>query len=93
MRVADGRLPELVADACLDIEAPTLPATRALPVRAHLSVPIRLSGGQVFGTLCCFSRHPDQTLQEHEVATMRVLADVMADYFEHELAIREAAGV
>ena len=89
MRVADGRLPELMTDARLNAEAMTLPATLALPVGAHLSVPIRLGDGRVFGTLCCFSRQPNEALQEHDVATMRVLADVMADYFEHELAIRQ----
>lgn len=88
-RVADGRLPELMHNACLNAEALTLPATLALPVGAHLSVPIRLADGRVFGTLCCFSRRPDESLQDHDVATMRGLADVMADYFEHELAIRQ----
>lgn len=90
MRVADGRLPELMTDARLNAEALTLPATLALPVGAHLSVPIRLGDGHVFGTLCCFSRRPDENLQESDLATMRVLADVMADYFEHELAMRQA---
>ena len=61
-RVVDGRLPELLHDACLHPEALTLPATRALPVGAHLSVPIRLKNGRVFGTLCCFSSRADHSL-------------------------------
>jgi len=87
MRVVDGRLPELMTDAGRNAEALTLAATRALPVGAHASVPIRLGDGRVFGTLCCFSRQPDETLQDRDLDTMRVLADVMADYFEHEQAL------
>jgi len=87
LRVADGRLPELMTDASLNAEAMTLPATLAMPVGAHLSVPIRLTDGRVFGTICCFSRRPDESLQEHDLDTMRVMADVMADYFNEGLAL------
>lgn len=90
MRVADGRLPELMTDATQNAEALTLPVTLALPVGAHLSVPIRLADGRVFGTICCFSRRPDESLREHDLATLRVMADVMADYFDLGLEIRKA---
>ncbi len=83
LRIADGRLPELIHDACQNAEALKLPVTQALPVGAHLSVPIRLMDGHVFGTLCCFSRRPDQTLQDH---------DLMADYFAQGLAISAGEG-
>lgn len=92
LRVADGRLPELMTDACLNAEALTLPVTRALPVGAHLSVPIRLADGRVFGTICCFSRRPDESLQDHDLDTLRLMAGVMADYFEQGLAIHEGNG-
>ena len=82
VRVADGRLPQLMTDAGRNAEALTLPATRALPVGAHLSVPIRLADGRVFGTICCFSRQPVESLEDHNLATMRVMADVIADYFD-----------
>ena len=61
LRVADGRLPEPMTDAGLNAEALTLPVTRALPVGAHLGVPIRFVDGRVFGTICCFSRRPDES--------------------------------
>lgn len=66
-RVVEGRLPELIPDACLNAEALTLPATQALPVGAHLSVPIRLADGQIYGTLCCFSYTPDPSLTRRDV--------------------------
>ncbi|MDY0743055.1 EAL domain-containing protein [Paucibacter sp. R3-3] len=92
-RVVDGRLPELMTDACKNAEALTIPATRALNIGAHLSVPIRLADGRVFGTFCCFSRRPDEGLSARDLVTMRVLADVMAEHFDRELAGRDITGV
>ena len=62
LRVVDGRLPELMPDAKAVPEAAAMAATHALPVGAHLGVPVRLSDGRLFGTFCCFSRRPDTTL-------------------------------
>jgi hypothetical protein len=54
-RVVDGRLPECMEDA-----APYIAAGRApdpgFQIGTHLSTPVRLADGSVYGTLCCFSR-------------------------------------
>jgi len=84
-RVVDGRLPELIRDACVNIEALKLPATRAVPVGAHLSVPIRLANGHVYGTFCCFSHAPDPTLTERDLKVMRVFSDMAADQIQLDL--------
>ncbi|PZP33817.1 MAG: diguanylate phosphodiesterase [Roseateles depolymerans] len=83
-RVVDGRLPELMQDARRHPEALTLPVTLALPVGAHLSVPIRLSDGRVYGTLCCFSTRPDLSLTPRDLATMRVFAELVSDQIDRE---------
>lgn len=83
-RVVDGRLPELLRDAQQNTEALTIPATTALPIGAHLSVPIRFSDGRVYGTFCCFSRTPDQTLNERDLRTLRLFADFVGKILERE---------
>lgn len=90
LRVVDGRLPELIPDACLNVEALKLPATRALPVGAHLSVPIRLADGHVYGTFCCFSHQPNTTLTERDLNVMRVFADMAGHEIQRELDERQA---
>lgn len=92
-RVIDGRLPELMTDACLNAEALTLAATRALPVGAHLSVPIRLADGRIYGTFCCFSRSADSSLTRRDLDMMRVFAQLAAEDIQDELAAREARRV
>ena len=83
-RVVDGRLPELMQDARDNPEAARLPATFALPVGAHLSVPLRLSDGSLYGTLCAFSYSPDRTLNERDLQMLRVFADLSSRLIERE---------
>lgn len=78
-RVVDGRLPELIQDATQVLEARTLAVTQALPVGAHLSVPIRLDDGSLYGTFCCFSRRGDASLGHRDLRLMRVLAELVAE--------------
>ncbi len=81
-RIVDGRLPELIQDATDHPEALTLPATVALPVGAHLSVPIRFSSGRVYGTFCCFSRTPDMSLGNRDVEAMQFFAEIVGKILE-----------
>jgi EAL domain-containing protein (putative c-di-GMP-specific phosphodiesterase class I) len=90
VRVVDGRLPELIPDACVNAEALKLAATRAVPVGAHVSVPIRLADGRVYGTFCCFSHTPDPTLTERDLHVMRVFADLAADQIQQDIADQDA---
>lgn len=84
-RVVDGRLPQLMQDASEFAAARELPVTRELPVGAHLSVPIKLKDGQVFGTFCCFSYEPDRSLNRRDLSMMKVFADFAADLVEEDL--------
>jgi diguanylate cyclase (GGDEF)-like protein/PAS domain S-box-containing protein len=90
LRVVDGRLPELIPDAFDFPAALALPATTALPVRAHVSVPIRLKDGGIYGTFCCFSHSPDQSLNERDLQVMKVFADLTARQIDKERAADEA---
>lgn len=79
-RVIDGRLPEIINDAFELPEAMSLPVTAMLPVRAHMSVPIKTSNGDIYGTFCCFSYKPNQTLNERDISVMHVFADLVSQH-------------
>jgi EAL domain-containing protein (putative c-di-GMP-specific phosphodiesterase class I) len=84
-RVVDGRLPELIRDAGALPAAAELPVTAALPVGAHMSVPLRLSDGRVYGTFCCFRHDADETLTDRDLAVLRVFADVASSYLDADI--------
>ena len=83
--VAEGKLPELIRDAGENPFAARMPATKALPVGAHLSVPIRLRDGQVYGTFCCFSTKADKSLNERDLAVMRAFAEVAGQQIQERI--------
>ncbi|MDB5798089.1 MAG: hypothetical protein JWP36_1991 [Paucimonas sp.] len=86
-RVVDGRLPALMQDAREVEEAAKLPATHALPVGAHLSVPVKLSDGTIYGTFCAFSYSADHSLNARDLEMMHVFADLAARLVERERKI------
>jgi EAL domain-containing protein (putative c-di-GMP-specific phosphodiesterase class I) len=85
--IVDGRLPRLIHDASLIPFALTFPATTALPVGAHISVPIRLSDGGIYGTFCCFKTVPDTTLHERDLALMEIFAEFTGKQLDRQLAL------
>lgn len=76
-RVVDGRMPELVRDVARLPDADELPP---LPFRigAHLSTPLVLGNGEVYGTFCCFSFAPDETLTERDLKRLRMASELTA---------------
>lgn len=87
-RVVDGRLPGVIPDAAALPAAAALPVTRMLPVGAHLSVPITLRDGHVYGTLCAFSAAADPTLEERHLGALRLLASMLAGILGRDAAAR-----
>ncbi len=89
LKVVRGELPEFMPDTSLVPAAMALPETRAIPIGSHLGVPIELSNGEIYGTLCCFSRAPNLTLGERDLRLMRALGEVLASRIEeHVVAAR-----
>jgi len=90
--VMQGRLPELIHNAADYELAASVPIVQALPVGAHLNVPLRLRDGTVYGSFCCLSRQADRTLTERDLSTMRAFADLAMDQIEIDMeadALRE----
>jgi EAL domain-containing protein (putative c-di-GMP-specific phosphodiesterase class I) len=82
--VLQGRLPELIHDARQYELAAQVPIVNALPVGAHLNVPLRYKDGSIYGSFCCLSRNVDTSLTERDLSTMRVFADLAMDQIERE---------
>ncbi len=81
-RVVDGRLPESMPDVkrqlALHADMPRPP----FDIGTHLSTPIRLSDGQVYGTLCCFSLGPREIVEQRDLKNLRSVAQLVARKIE-----------
>ncbi|MFG6490451.1 GAF domain-containing protein [Roseateles sp. BYS78W] len=76
-RVVQGRMPELVPDARTLVASGDLPDV-GVEVGAHLSTPVVLSDGSVYGTVCCFSHEAKPDLQASALACLRQCARLVA---------------
>ena len=76
-RVIDGRLPRLVRDVAALPTFGELPPTD-FPLGAHLSTPIVLNDGRVYGTLCCFSFAPNEQLTQRDLKKLEMSAQLTA---------------
>jgi EAL domain-containing protein (putative c-di-GMP-specific phosphodiesterase class I) len=89
-RVVDGRLPELIPDTAALPAAMTVPVACRMPAGAHLSLPIRLADGRVYGTFCCLSRAADASLNARDLQVMRLFADLATQRIERTLTAQRA---
>jgi len=77
LKVVTGQLPELIPDTSALPEAMAIPATREIPIGAHVSVAMKLSDGRIYGTFCCFSHKPNPSLNERDLGVVRVFAELV----------------
>lgn len=83
-RVVEGSLPNVVPDASNDARVGGLEVTREAGIGSYVGVPLRLSSGRVYGTLCCLSHSPEPRLRERDAKFVGVLARLVADQIERE---------
>ena len=82
--IVEGRLPELIPDTAAEPLAVAMPITAAVPIGAHVSVPIRLANGKLFGMFCCLGPSPDASLNSRDINVMRCFAELAAMEVEKE---------
>src|ERR687895_1963587 len=65
-RMLAGELSNVVPDAQHDSRVSDLAATEQLGIGSYVGVPLQLSDGRVYGTLCCASTDPNEALGSRE---------------------------
>lgn len=83
-RMLAGELSNVVSDARRDLRVSDLPAAAEAGLQSYIGVPLQLSDGRVYGTVCCASSKTNTRLGPRAVQFMRVLARMIADALERE---------
>jgi EAL domain-containing protein (putative c-di-GMP-specific phosphodiesterase class I) len=94
--ILHGRLPELIQDPADFPLTQSLAITAFLPVGCHVSTPLRLSDGTVWGSFGAIGRTPDRSLTSRDVAILRSFAGLASERIESALEagiVREQARV
>lgn len=98
-KILSGELPGALPDVRRHPIAGAMAVTGSADVGAFVSVPIRLSDGRLYGTLCAASHAAVHGLGERDLQFLGVLARLVAEELERDAALRaqlalrvEAAG-
>lgn len=89
--ILEGRLPSLMPDTSAVPFAAAMPITAAVPIGKHMSVPLRLKDGEVYGMFCCLGPAADNTLNERDLNTMNVFAEFAAFELQREFEEKRVA--
>lgn len=79
-----GRLPQLIPDTARFPLAAAMPITAAIPIGAHVSVPLMMPGGDVYGMFCCLGPEADDSLNPRDLAMMKSFAELTAFEIQRE---------
>jgi putative nucleotidyltransferase with HDIG domain len=88
-RVLAGELPNLMRDVRRYPAAREVPGAEAAGVGAYCAVPLVLSDGQLYGTLCCASHEVHDDLGERDLQFLKVIARLVSDAIERDLVAAE----
>jgi GAF domain-containing protein len=83
-RVLDGRLPNVVSDARSEESTKDLWVTSEANIGSYVAVPVVLSDGHPYGTLCCVSHKADPGLRERDLGLMKGVARELSRQIERE---------
>ena len=86
--VVDGRIPEFVKDAGPLVASGELPRPR-VPIGTHVSTPVLLKNGAVYGTLCCFSTTVKEDASLLDLRRLQITAKLLAQDLDATPAAKE----
>ena len=72
-----GEIANVIPDTSTDHRVAGLGATAQARIGAFIGVPLRLSDGTPYGTLCGMNHKPDDTLSKRDVQFMTMLAELI----------------
>jgi GAF domain-containing protein len=81
-RVLDGSIPQVVPDAQGEDATKDLRVTTEADIGSYCAVPLVLSDGRLYGTLCCLSHEPDPWLRERDMGLMERTARWLVEQLE-----------
>jgi EAL domain-containing protein (putative c-di-GMP-specific phosphodiesterase class I) len=90
-RLVADQIPNVICDATTDARVADLPVIPGARVGSFVGVPLRLSDGTLYGTLCCLSHEPNPQLGERDVRFLSmigelIVADLDAEHAEQRLS-------
>jgi EAL domain-containing protein (putative c-di-GMP-specific phosphodiesterase class I) len=82
--LAAGTIPEVIPDTSALPAVAGLEVTKRAAIGSFIGVPLRLSDGSLYGTLCGMDHDPDPTLGERDARVMNAFAELIAGELDEQ---------
>jgi diguanylate cyclase (GGDEF)-like protein len=83
-RILSGELPAAIPDTSLNPVALALPITQQFAIGSYLGVPVTLTDGRLYGTLCCLSHEANEVFDASAVRFLESLASSLSHVLQDE---------
>lgn len=84
-KIADNQLSSIIHDTKSHQITKVMSVTKKLNIGCYIGVPIVLSCGRLYGTLCCYKSHADNSLNERDLSYLKLIAELAVEYIEKTL--------
>jgi EAL domain-containing protein (putative c-di-GMP-specific phosphodiesterase class I) len=84
--IVNGEVPGVIPDVSRFPALEKLPLTKTAGIGAYIGVPIAFSDGEIYGTLCCYSRCANPSLNQRDLKMVRLFAELASRSIEKEQA-------
>lgn len=77
-RAVDGRFPKTMSDVRSHPDIDELPMAVELPILTHVTAPIEMDDGKIYGTLCGFTTHSVIEVSDRDIEFIKIFAKLTA---------------
>jgi len=85
--IVDGAIGPAIADTSVVPVLRDMPITHRLGIASYLGLPLWLSDGSLYGTLCAYSRETKPHLVDADVRLLRLVGALVANRLEHDVQL------
>ncbi|PNW56849.1 UNVERIFIED_CONTAM: histidine kinase [Euhalothece sp. KZN 001] len=90
-RMVRGEGPKIAPEVSSITAYVEAPIGQQVPIGAYIGIPLVLSDGSLFGTLCAIDPNPQSEAIKEELHTVELLAQMLSTILENELKYNEQA--
>jgi EAL domain-containing protein (putative c-di-GMP-specific phosphodiesterase class I) len=84
-KIVDNELPNIIHNTQNNDITNNLAVTEALLIGSYIGVPITLSNGNVYGTLCSYKSSSDNTLNQRDLSFLNAIAEIAGVLIEKNI--------
>ena len=81
-KIVDNVLPNIIHNTKENDITSKLPITDKLSIGSYIGVPIKLSTGEIYGTICFYKQSPDDKLNQQDLSFLNAIADIASELIE-----------